>query len=100
MFLSATSYRYIGSTNVTTLQLLTHLYDTYALIREPDLTTNKERIEVLYAINLPSETLFEQVEDAVEYSAQAHTPFKNTQVVNTAYILVHKTGIFTDECKV
>ena len=99
MFISAISHRHIGYANVTTLQILTHLYDTYAIIRDPDLTENKERMEAAYDINMPIETLFEQIEDAVEYAAQAHTPFTNAQVVSTAYMLVHKTGMFTDECK-
>ena len=90
MFVSAISHHHIGFANVTILQILTHLYDTYALIRDPDLTSNKERMETPYDINLPIDTLFEQVEYAVEYAAQEHTPFTNAKVVSTSYMLVHK----------
>ena len=68
MFISAISHRHIGFANVTTLQILTHLYDIYALVRDPDLIANRERMETQYDINLPIETLFKQVEYAVEYA--------------------------------
>ena len=51
-------------------QLLTRMYTTYANIRDPDLTSNKERMEAPYDINLPIETLFEKIENTVEYTAQ------------------------------
>ena len=100
MFISAISNRHIGYANITTLQILTHLYNIYTIIRDLDLTDNKERIEAAYDINMLIETLFEKIEDTVEYTAQAHTPFTNAQVVSIAYMLVHKTGMFTNECKV
>ena len=51
-------------------------------------------------MNLSIKALFEQIEDAVEYAANGRTPFTNEQVVSTAYMLVAKTGMFTDKCKV
>ena len=57
-------------------------------------------MEAPYNVNLPIESLFEQIEDAIEYVAHGRIPFTNEQVVSTAYMLVAKTGIFTEECKV
>ena len=57
-------------------------------------------METAYSINLPIETLVGQTEDVVDYAAQVNAPFTNAQVVSTEYMLVHKTGMFTDKCKV
>ena len=77
MFFSAINHCHIGYANVTIIQLLNHRYDTYALIRDPDLTANKERMEAPYDLDLHIATFFEQIENVVEYAAQAHTPFTN-----------------------
>ena len=84
MFISAIKHYHIGYANVTTLQILTHFYDAYAVIRYPDLTEKKERMEAAYNINMPIETIFEKIEDTVEYAVQIHTQFTNAQVLSTA----------------
>ena len=43
MFVNAICDPHVGYANVTTLQLLTHLYDTYAKITAGDLEENKEK---------------------------------------------------------
>ena len=43
MFINALCDPHVGYANVTTLQLLTHLYDTYAKITAGDLEENKEK---------------------------------------------------------
>ena len=65
MFVRSLRNRHIGYANVTTLQILTHLYTTYAQIKPSDLDANHDRMKAPYDCNLPIETFFDQIEDAV-----------------------------------
>ena len=92
-------HKYVGYANVSTKELLTHLYDSYAKITSADLRNNKTRMNQPYDPNQPIEVLFDQIEDAIDFAAAGNTPFTNEQIVNSAYNLVFDTGMFTDECK-
>ena len=100
MFVSALSDPHVGYANITTLQLLTHLYATYALITDGDLEENKENMGAAYDVNLPIETLFKRIEECVQFAAAGDTPFTAPQVVSTAFRIVQKTGMYADDCKV
>ena len=100
MFVSALSDPHVGYANVTTLQLLAHLYATYAKITDCDLEENKETMTATYDVNLPIETLYKRIEECVQYAAAGNTPFTAAQVVSTAFRTVQKTGMFTDDCKI
>ena len=84
MFVRSLRNRHIGYANVTTLELLTHLYSTYAKISAADLEANTARMKLPYDVNLPIETMFDQIEDAVEFASAGNAPFTAVQVVNTA----------------
>ena len=49
--------------------------------------------------NLPIEFLFKKIEDAVAYADHSGAPLSPIQVVNKAYTLVFKTGLFPNNCK-
>ena len=100
MFVRSLRNRHIGCTNVTALELLTHLYTVYAKISAADLEANTARMKVSYDVNLPIEIFFDQIEDAIELAAAGNTPFTPGQVVNTAYNVIFSTGIFNDDCKI
>ena len=99
MFVRSLRNRHIGYANVTTLALLTHLYTVYAKINTADLEANTARMKVPYDVNLPIETFFDQIEDAIEYASAGNAPFTPVQVVNTAYNVIFTTGMFNDDCK-
>ena len=65
MFISALADPHVGYANTTTLQILTHLYATYAQITDCDLEDNKETMAAAYDVNLPIETLFKRIEECV-----------------------------------
>ena len=90
---------YVAYGNVTVLQLLTHLYTTYARISPSDLAKNNLLMIRDYDPNLPIEFLFKQIEDATAYADHGGAPLSPVQIVNSAYALVFKTGIFADDCK-
>ena len=99
MFVRTLRHRHVGYANVTTLQLLTHLYSVYANINPVDLQENDRRMKTPYDPNLPIEALFDQIEDAVEYAAAGKAPSSAAQVVNTVYNLIFQSGLYQDDCK-
>ena len=75
MFIYALPYPHVEYTNVTTLRLLTHSYDTYGKITPGDLRKNKEIMNQVIDLNLPIETFSRRIEDCVDYAAAERTPF-------------------------
>ena len=99
IFIKSLRNQYVGYGNQTTKQLLSHLYTTYADITVGQLQANDAAMKQPYDVNQPMETLFEQIESAVEYAAAANTPYTPQQVLVTALQLVFQTGIYADDCK-
>ena len=80
--------------------MLTHLYATYAQIKQGELEENDRRMKQDWDPNQPFEVLIDQIEDSVAYAAAEDMPYTVPQVVNTAYNIIFRAGMFTDECKV
>ena len=99
MFTRALKNRYIGYANVTTKQLLAHLFSTYGNITSGDLRQNDIKMNTAYDVNMPIETLFDQVEDGMEYAAAGNNPKTPEQIVMTGQQLITETGMFTDDIK-
>ena len=99
IFICSLKQPYIGYGNVTVLDLLTHLFMTYAQISPGDLALNEARMKKEYDPNLPIERIFQQIEDAVAYADHGNDPISAVTVTNRAYTLVFQTGIFVDDCK-
>ena len=99
MFVRALRNRHIGYTNITTLEILTHLYNTYAQIKPSDLDANYKRMKAPYDVNLHIETFFDQIEDAVKFAVAGQASFTPIQVVNTAFNVIASTGMFQNDCK-
>ena len=99
IYLCSLKMPYIGYGNVTVLQLLTHLYVTYAKISPGDLEENEKRMKTAYDPNLPIEYLFKQIEDAVAYADHGQAPISPVQITNRAITLIINTGLFVDDCK-
>ena len=95
IFVRSLRNRHIRYVNVTTLQLFTHLYTVYAKISADDLKANTFRMKLPYDINLPIETFFDQIKDAVEFAAVGSAPFIPVQVVNTAYNVIFQQACLT-----
>jgi hypothetical protein len=99
MFIRSLQTKYLGYLNVSTRQILDHLYAQYARISSSDLQDNDVTFKTPYDPNLPIETLFDQIENCVDYAAAGLSPYSTEQVTNNAYQLVYATGMFIDDCK-
>ena len=50
-------------------------------------------------VNEPFELFVKQIEDAVRLADAAGKPYLPEQVEQIGYMLLERTGVFTDECK-
>ena len=82
--------------NVTTKQILTHLYANYGRLIPADLQANDTRMRTQYNSNKP---IFVQVKDAVTLAAAGQAPYYNAQILGIACTLIFNTGLFTDTCR-
>ena len=82
----------------STLDLLTYLYKTYAVIFNADWLTNDKRFRNTYASTKPIEVVGRNIDDAVAYTNAGSTPYSTKQVVDNAYQLIFNTGIFVADC--
>ena len=80
IYVSSLRNQYTGYTAVTTLAILTHLYDTYGQISDLDLDENEKRMKTKYDPNQPIDVLFRQIEEAEEYAATGNSPFTPRQL--------------------
>ena len=78
----------MGYANVTTLKIQTYLYNTYAIITNGGLEDNKKAIAASYNVSVPIKTLYKRIEESVQYTASANTPFATAQVVSTAFCVI------------
>ena len=92
-------HRHVGYAQVTTLQLITHLYDTYGRITPNALKENDQRLHQAYDPTMPFEILVDQVEDAVEFASAGKSLYTLKQIVTAAYNLIHETGAYESYCK-
>ena len=74
MFFWIIQTKYIGYLNVTTCQIIDHLTNKYAQILAVYLQENGVALKTAYDPNLPIKSLFNQVENSVNFSAEVNTP--------------------------
>jgi hypothetical protein len=98
-YLNALSDDIMGYANCTSLQLLTQLLTYYAMIAPTELTQNYKRLNTPYDPNQPSETLFQQIQDAQAFAVAGGQPYGAAMIVNVAYTLVFNMGLFPDACR-
>ena len=99
IYVSSLRNQYTGYTTLSTMNILTHLYDAYGQITDLDLDNNEKRMKTPYDPNLPIDNLFHQIEAAEEFAITGNSPFTARQIVNTAFLLIFASNAYNDECK-
>ena len=79
--------------------MLQHLYDNYVVISAVDLTENDDKLREVYDPSQPIVPLFHRFEAAVEYADAANRPYVPDQLVSRNFLLILKTGLYDDTCK-
>ena len=99
MYLRTLSNRVTGFANVTTRQILVHLYRTYGRLSPADLIANDAKMKSPYDANQPIESFIDQIEDGVALADAAAAPYTSAQIIAIAYNVLFSTGMFPDACR-
>ena len=94
MFLRVKHKLHHGYSGNSTLDLLNHLYETYAVISISDWLANNKRFREPYSLTVSIEVTWQQIDGTVAYTNVGSTPYSSKQVADNAYQLVFNTGIF------
>ena len=100
LFLQAIRQSYVGYANVTVFEMWRHLYETYTDILAEDLENNDKILKEPWDPSQLFELLVKQVQDMIDLADHAGVPYTPEQIVNVAYNLVERTGIFEINCRV
>jgi hypothetical protein len=84
--------------NTTSLELLTHLHDTYGGITEAYLDRNTDTINAQWRPPTSIEVLFMHIEDGVTFAMAGDNPKSVPVILQMAYNNVAKTGRFDMTC--
>jgi len=89
----------VGFGNVTTLQLLTHLWTHYGVITQDELDANNARMSQAWSPPTPIEVLFTQLEEGVIFATAGGEVPAPAAVVRMGYNIVEATGLFETPCR-
>ena len=99
IYLSAVKHPRTGYSNVTTLQMLTHLWTTYGEIKPDDLDANLTTMNKPWHPTTPIESLFLQIDDGLAFAAAGDSPIDDNTAVRIIYKIVFDTGLFELPCR-
>ena len=98
-FLRVLQKSHCGYSGSSTLDLLTHLFATYAVISNADLLENEKRFRKPYSPTILIEVAWRQIDAAVAYADARSTPYSSKQVTDNSYQFVFNTGNFAAYCR-
>ena len=99
LYLKALKHRITGYANITTREMLNHLYTSYGKMTPQDLQLLDEDMKKPYDPHLPIENLYEQIENGKDLTEAAGAPYADSQLLNIAYNLVFQSNVFKDTCR-
>ena len=99
LYLLAIKHPRTGFSNLTTLQMMTHLWTTYGTIEETDLNNNLIQMATAWHPTNPIESLFKQIDDGIEFARAGDSPIDDATAVRMIYKCVFDTGVFELPCR-
>jgi hypothetical protein len=85
--------------NLSALEVLVHLKQTYGIINQTQLAENYNKMTAPINFQDPIEIFFKQIEDGVRYANANIQPYIEAQYVNIAFLLNLSTGAIPDFCR-
>ena len=80
-------------------QLLTFLSQRYGQLYPHEIEAVNNNMKKQWNPNDPFEVVIEQIDDAIDTMDSIQQPYTPQQIITSAYLLVHKTALFNEECK-
>ena len=99
VYVRALRHTVTGYGNVTSLKLLTYLWNKYGQITQAELDANETRMNLPWNPPTPIETLFKQLEDGLDFARAGQEDLALNQVLRMGYNNIHRTGFFSVACR-
>jgi hypothetical protein len=99
MYLDILNDKMMGYANISSREMLDHLFETYGNITAVDLEINFERMRRAWGPHQPVETLFKQIQDSADYSEACGVLIGHPQQINVGYAKIFDTGHFMSPCR-
>jgi hypothetical protein len=99
MYLDIFNDNMVGYANISSSDMLDHLFETYGNITAVDLEINFEHMRRAWDPQQPVETLFKQIQDCDDYSEAGGVPIGPSQQINVGYANIFATGHFMSACR-
>ena len=90
----------ISYANVTTRDLIQCLYTGYGNITSIQLADNDIKLRSVYDPNQPIESLYEEIDNAVAFSASTDNEYIYKQTVSIGNEIMFQTSVYEDDYKV
>ena len=92
-YINALCHRTLGFSTVTSLDLLTHLWNTYGTTTQAKLDENVKCMNRPWSPPTPVETLFTQLADASDFAITGGDQMNEIMFVRTGYNIVYNNGL-------
>jgi hypothetical protein len=99
MYLEILNDNMVGYANISSIDMLDHLFETYGNITAFDLEINFEHMRQAWDPQHPVETLFKQIQDCANYSEAEGVLIGHPQQINVGYAKIFATGHFMSACR-
>ena len=85
--------------HLSPLELLNELTAGYGTLHPHQIETIDNNMKKPWSPNDPFEVIIDQIEEGIDLMEVANQPYTAQQILTNAYLLVHKTGLYLDECR-
>ena len=99
IYIAALHHETTGYATVTTLQMMTHLWETYGEISEADITNNLKNFSEPWHPSTSIEVLFQRIDDCRKFATAGESPIDENTTVRLTYDIFFNTGLFEFACR-
>jgi hypothetical protein len=99
MYLEIINEYMVRFANITSREMLDHLFMTYGNITAVDLENNFEQMHRAWDTHQPIESLFKHIQDCTDYSEAGGVIIGHPHQINVVYANMLSTGHFMSACR-
>jgi hypothetical protein len=99
MYLDILNDNMVGYANISSIDTLDHLFETYGNITAVDLEINFEHMRQAWDPQQPVESLFKQIQDCARYSEEGGVLSGHPQQINVGCANIFVTGHLMSACR-
>lgn len=99
IYLTGIKHPLTSYANVTTLEMLTHLWTLFGEISPADLTANLKTLSEPWHPSTSIDVLFQRIEDGRTFAIAGESPIDDNTTVRITYDIFFNTGLFEHPCR-